>query len=353
MKGKMRPKAQDVADLAGVSRTTVSFVLNDRDQAIPEATRRRVLNAAKKLGYVPSAAARSLRNGVNNVVLMLTPNDAPSEAGDEMWSKLSETLDGKGLTCILSRSAGSTTALSHVLAEVRPCMVVAFFVLEDEDRVMLERLDIPLLELWDGSNDSERRVSYKTLQYCIGAVQAEYLISQGCRRLAYVGEREARVNDIQHWRYEGAMATVARYPNASLIGLVNFGIYTSSEDWRDWEGLPADCDAVCAFNDTIAAAVLAWAKKRGISVPDTLRVLGADNSRVNDFLDPPLSSVGIDDHATWSNGVIEAILAKLGRYEAGDVKDVVSDVQNGEGDASGVSDMICKFGIHVVPRASA
>ncbi len=53
----------DVARAAGVSSTTASFVLNDRSNAIPAATRQRVLDAARRSGYRPHAAARALATG--------------------------------------------------------------------------------------------------------------------------------------------------------------------------------------------------------------------------------------------------------------------------------------------------
>src|SRR5512136_1256618 len=68
-----RPTSRDVADAAGVSRTTVSFVLNDVPNAqIPEETRRRVWEAARQLGYYPDAAARSLaRQRSGNIGVLL------------------------------------------------------------------------------------------------------------------------------------------------------------------------------------------------------------------------------------------------------------------------------------------
>lgn len=64
MMEKRRVTSQEVAKRAGVSRTTVSFVLNDVPGSnISAETRRRVLRAAEELGYVPNAAARSLVSG--------------------------------------------------------------------------------------------------------------------------------------------------------------------------------------------------------------------------------------------------------------------------------------------------
>jgi DNA-binding LacI/PurR family transcriptional regulator len=68
---RRRPTSGDVARLSGVSRATVSYVLNkDPRQSISLATRSRVLDAAQQLGYVPSAAATALRRGRSRLVLL-------------------------------------------------------------------------------------------------------------------------------------------------------------------------------------------------------------------------------------------------------------------------------------------
>ncbi len=80
----LRPTSADVARLAGVSRATVSYVLNNTSAVrISEPTRRRVHAAAEELGYVPHAAARSLRAGHSRLVLMPAPTfpSARSTAG--------------------------------------------------------------------------------------------------------------------------------------------------------------------------------------------------------------------------------------------------------------------------------
>jgi DNA-binding LacI/PurR family transcriptional regulator len=70
-----RVTSADVARVAGVSRATVSYVLNDTPhQTISAATRTRVFEAASSLGYAPSAAARALRTGRSDVVLCLLPD---------------------------------------------------------------------------------------------------------------------------------------------------------------------------------------------------------------------------------------------------------------------------------------
>jgi len=85
-----RPTSSDVAARAGVSRTTVSFVLNGRaDVKIPEGTRRRVLDAAAELGYVPHAPARQLAGGRSHIIALVLRQSAEQVAGDPI---LVETL---------------------------------------------------------------------------------------------------------------------------------------------------------------------------------------------------------------------------------------------------------------------
>ena len=74
LRRRSTPTIAEVAELAGVSRTTVSFVLNDvRSMNISEATRQKVFDAARTLGYEPHAAARSLAGGSTGTVAVLIP----------------------------------------------------------------------------------------------------------------------------------------------------------------------------------------------------------------------------------------------------------------------------------------
>ncbi|HEX5148077.1 MAG TPA: LacI family DNA-binding transcriptional regulator, partial [Candidatus Limnocylindrales bacterium] len=80
-----------MASRAGVSRTTVSLVLNDRSESIPETTRRRVLEAARELGYHPDHSARGLAGGRSQTLALVLRQTAGQVAGDAL---LAETLRG-------------------------------------------------------------------------------------------------------------------------------------------------------------------------------------------------------------------------------------------------------------------
>jgi DNA-binding LacI/PurR family transcriptional regulator len=96
-----RVTSADVARMAGVSRATVSYVLNDTPhQTISADTRDRVLHAAAELGYAPSAAARTLRTGRSDVVLCLLPDWPIGQEVGALLTNLSGALAGHGLTFV-------------------------------------------------------------------------------------------------------------------------------------------------------------------------------------------------------------------------------------------------------------
>ncbi|MDY7040906.1 MAG: LacI family DNA-binding transcriptional regulator, partial [Chloroflexota bacterium] len=91
---RKRVTSKDVAELAGVSRTTVSFVLNDAPGVkISEETRQRVLEAARQLNYYPASAARSLASGRTNAIGLVLCQSANSIFTDAF---LPEVIHGLG-----------------------------------------------------------------------------------------------------------------------------------------------------------------------------------------------------------------------------------------------------------------
>lgn len=96
----------DVAREAGVSRATVSYVPNGvSHQKIPEATFQRVWDAAARLGYAPSAAARALRTGRSEFVLGLLPDWPIEHVLGRLIQQLTNAFAEHGLTFVVHSSA--------------------------------------------------------------------------------------------------------------------------------------------------------------------------------------------------------------------------------------------------------
>src|SRR5262245_50720847 len=122
-----RVTSADVAREAGVSRATVSYVLNNTPhQKIPEQTRQRVLDAATRLGYAPSAAARALRGGRSDLVLCLLPDWPIGPETGATLENLSASLSEHGLTLVVHPRARGTRPISEIWKAMTPAAVLAY-----------------------------------------------------------------------------------------------------------------------------------------------------------------------------------------------------------------------------------
>ncbi|WEV59902.1 LacI family DNA-binding transcriptional regulator [Bifidobacterium sp. ESL0728] len=297
-----------MAKEAGVSRTTVSMVMNEKAGSIPERTRERVLQAAQKLGFVPSAEARTLRKGHGSTVLCLAPGWMPSGRADSMWNALSKQLTNAGLSCVFSRSAGTTTPLRQLLSDMTPGVVVPFFDFSDGDRKLLKNLGIPLVEFWSPDVDQEPMPVFSRFQYNLGNTQGKYLISGGCKRIGYIGASDPLGFGLRAFRIRGVEDALAQSGQKLTCNL--------EIDLQDFESVrealktirEKQTDAICCFNDDCAAAVLTGCKEMGIKVPDDLKVIGVDNLSMGQYFEPSLTTVDFDhDMSEYVAQIKEAI----------------------------------------------
>jgi DNA-binding LacI/PurR family transcriptional regulator len=146
MDSARRPTSADVARRAGVSRATVSYVLNDvTHQSIPDATRQRVRAAAAELDYTPHAAARTLRAGESRLILLIN-------AGIPYGAKLSAVIDTLSAEVVANGRSlvvwqqHDPRELSATLAHLQPALAITLGQLTQEQRALLARARIPSLE---------------------------------------------------------------------------------------------------------------------------------------------------------------------------------------------------------------
>lgn len=306
MPSSHQPRSADVARLAGVSRTTVSLVLNGRATAIPQVTQDKVWDAVSRLDYVPSAAARMLRRGRGRTILFLAPGWMPSSRADEMWEDISKTLEKRGLTCIFSRSAGVSTPLKSLLEEVPAGAVVPFVSLGGEDQEMLSRLGIPVISLFDPSDAEGNRSPFAAFQRRLGATQARHLLSTGCRTIAWLGTNDPLGQDLQRCRVEGVREELAP-DSLSLTSRGDPGLDDEAMLATARRFAEAGVDGVCTFNDESAACLIHAMNRLGLSAPADMRVIGIDNDVLGRYITPSLTTVDYHDTAQGYGNLIADI----------------------------------------------
>ncbi len=203
-----RPTAADVAAHAGVSRATVSYVLNDTPhQAIPEKTRERVRAAAAELGYTPSAVARALITGRSDVILLLLPDWPIGTSVGQLLESLSDALAARGFTFVAHpRSAGRPIA--DVWKAITPAAVITFEELEasEADRLRSAGIELSVPLLGDGGRSAR---AMDIPEQRTGRLQAEHLAASGHRHLGYAWPDDPRVLTFARPRLDGVRQACA------------------------------------------------------------------------------------------------------------------------------------------------
>ena len=271
-----RVTSQDVARAAGVSRTTVSFVLNGRDQhGISAETRQLVAETARRLGYVPSAAGRSLQAGRSNVVVCLVPDLPVTEAFEIMKRQLSAALSHNGYTCLFLEGAGSSTNLSDVWQHVDPAAVVSFAALSRIDAATLNAAEIPSI---DNVLHPEGAQIGGLNQQAIGRKQVEHLAAQGHRSIGFAAIADPREATFCRPRIAGAQQACRELGLPEpVVAVMNYTPDTAREALAVWRASSTPVTAVAAFNDLLAIAVLSACRIDGLTVPDDVAVIGVDD----------------------------------------------------------------------------
>ncbi|MBR7833772.1 LacI family DNA-binding transcriptional regulator [Actinospica durhamensis] len=290
-----RTTSADVARVAGVSRTTVSYVLNNRPgEVIPEDTRRRVLEAAERLAYRPRASARTLAGGRSDIVVLSIPDLPIGPSISRFVEELATSLAKHGLTLFTHLMSAHGRPLADVCATVEAAAVLGFGSFEPETVAALQRLGVAMVEPVDAD--------YNASMGPIGRLQAEHLIERGHRRLGYALPAEPGFRQMAEGRLRGAAAACAAAGLPAPVALIADPEAADAEQavsqWRE-----LSVTGVCAFNDEVAFAVLAGLRQAGLGAPQDMAVIGADDIPTARFATPPLSTVSID-------------LAEAGRHRA-------------------------------------
>lgn len=283
-----RVTAADIAREVGVSRATVGFVLNDTPgQTISEPTRRKVLDAAERLGYRPHLAARALASGRSQVVLMVLPDWPIDFSMSTHIEEAALTLDEAGLSLVTwtPHEHGTARPLWETL---QPDAVMSMLPLSDAQRADIARTGASVVEPERGDDPDPYGVQRAP------AAQVAHLLAGGHTRLMFAATDDPRLHELATQRFEVARA--AAEAAGAQIERVDVPEHPRPmaerpdvAAWRD-----AGVTAVVCYNDTIAATVIGAALRVGLEVPGDLAVIGHDDAPVASLMVPSISTIRVD-----------------------------------------------------------
>jgi len=303
-----RATAADVARAAGVSRTTVSYVLNDTPhQQIPDATRQRVLEAAERLSYNPSAAARALVRGRSDVILFVFPAEVTlADWGRRVLSQMSRRFAQEGFTLLAHTGRFGRERIDDVWRTIVPAAVLCIAVEPDQVRAM-RAAGVPLvLPLYGGGDDVEGVVMGS--ERAVVTLQMQTLLDAGHQRITFASVGSAH-------RLSTASRHVLLPEVAAALGIDQPPHHVFPDDPEEaavqlQELVAAGCTAVCAINDDAAGLVLAGARRAGLRVPDDIAVIGAGDQSLSAVTEPALTTV-VSDPDHLAEALVEVVTRRI------------------------------------------
>jgi DNA-binding LacI/PurR family transcriptional regulator len=289
-----RPTLESVAARAGVSRATVSRVVNGL--TVTASSQDAVRRAIDELGYVPNHAARTLVTQRTDLIALVLPETTARVFSDDQFfpglvngvSQVLEKAD-KQLVLMLAGSAASHARIERSIA-ARHVDGVLLASLHGADPLpaALSRIGIPVV-------CNERPLGSTSLPYVGvdnvgGAVAAVgHLLAAGRTRIATIAGPQDMIGGID--RLAGYREALSGSPRRSIVAV---GDFTLDSGYTAMSQLLADdpaLDAVFAASDLMADGALKALRAAGRRVPDDVAVVGFDDIALAQYTDPPLTTV--------------------------------------------------------------
>jgi LacI family transcriptional regulator len=286
---------KDIARELKISPSTVSRALKDHPDISP-ATKKAVRELAERLDYQPNSVALSLRKSKTNTIGVVVPQivhhffstvisgieDVALKAGYQVMVcnsgesyerevKSVQALIGSRVDGLLISVAEETSNISHFESLIRRGVPVVFF-----DRTV------------NGLNTSEVVVddfggAYRAVQH---------LLKVGRNRILHLsGPASLNISEKRQKGYEKALNDAGHSVDKKLIAAGGLTIEEGEKAMEKFLATNKLPDAIFAANDPVAIGAMKYLKKKGISIPEQVAVVGFSNEPLTALIDPPLSTV--------------------------------------------------------------
>jgi LacI family transcriptional regulator len=300
--GAKRPLQKDVAALAGVSRTTVSFVLNGVENiAIPDETRERVLRAAEELGFRPNAMARGLRGGRSNVLGLLTSDIVTTPYSVEIIKGAQDEAMSRGQTLLIIDTGGSAKAaedaVEHFLEWRVDGLIFAAEYHQQYTPPTATAGPAVLVNCFADSLEAAKQAIPTILPDEVqgGVTATQALTGAGHTRIGYInGPLNFPASHGRLTGYRKVLRDSGIRFDKSLVREGDWWQESGTEQTAALLDLPKPPTAIFCANDWMAMGAYEAARDRGLRIPDDLAIVGFDNrTEIADHLRPGLTTVAL------------------------------------------------------------
>jgi LacI family gluconate utilization system Gnt-I transcriptional repressor len=285
---------RDVSEASGVSEMTVSRVLRNRGD-VSQATREKVLRAAKQLGYVPNKIAGALASQRVNLVAVIIPSMS-NLVFPEVMTGISRTLEETDLQPVVGLTDYLPEKEEKVLYEMlswRPSgVIIAGLEHSDAARAMLRAAGIPVVEIMDTDGtpiDSMVGISHRRAGREIG----QAIVKAGHRRIGFLGTGVG-LDHRARKRFEGFTEALAK----GGVEVADQEFYSGGSALAKGREMTAemmtrspDLDFLYYSNDLIGAGGLLWMIEKGYDVPGRVGMAGFNGVRLLNGLPRKLATI--------------------------------------------------------------
>ncbi|MGA2244047.1 MAG: LacI family DNA-binding transcriptional regulator [Verrucomicrobiota bacterium] len=280
---------EQIAQKLGISRQLVTFALAGYPQ-VSDASRKRILAAAQKMGYRPNPHARALKRGRTGIIALWIPDQISSH-----YTRVARELNHlakKDRHELIITDVGSDRALTQVLSHVPMDGVFAV----DAPHAVQAHLQspaapfVPVISL--GAHRPED-TDYVQVDLCTGAAKAmQHLINTGFRRIVHATfERTSHSTASRRQAYEEAMQQAGLEPEFFYYPLSEQQrpiVRQSIQEYVHHHGCP---EALFCHSDDVALGIYRGLCDLKLSVPKDVALVGCDGIQDTEYLESPLTTL--------------------------------------------------------------
>lgn len=295
MKKYKRPTRADVARLAGVSETVVSYVVNN-NRYVSKDKRKRVEEAIKELNYLPNNIARTLKGKKSNHIVFIADQIA-NEHFSHLVSEMEKYAYDKGYMISLCANRNSDEFFQQILSRQYDGIIISSISFPEQYIKRFADLKIPVVVLYNRKYKKIDNVGIINTGLYSGAKEIiQHLASRGRKNIIYIDRFSSRGNfsTMSDLRLRGFVEEM----HSQNLEVSENSIITGCKDEEEVSvaiksylenGNPVD--AIFARNDNLACITMKTIQDMGYLVPKDIAVVGFDNSSLSRYVNPTLTTV--------------------------------------------------------------
>ena len=285
---------KDIAEMAGVSKATVSMVMSKKDASISDATRIRILKIAKEMSYIPNSIARSLstkKSGTIGIILPDITNPFFSEMARAIEDE-AERLEYNLIICNTDNDKDKEEKYIELLiSKLIDGVIFMSGGKSNESITLLKNNNVPfvLVDRYIEGYKDDYGVFCLNKQGVIDGIK--YLYEKGNRKIVFVKGRESI--EVSKQRLEGYIDAMKNYGiyDKKYIFEGDFNVEGGINATEKIISIFQDIDAIFYSNDMMALGGMKILFRNGYKIPRDISIIGFDNIHISEIIEPELTTI--------------------------------------------------------------